>query len=469
MAWSRPAVEQFKRLIPDFVWFVSSVAVLFILFLSHAAVSHWSFHHRAILWAVAGALAGAVLTAIAIYAQREHWAYRFFDPLPTDKKYLKLFIFGFFFAIVIANLDSPSDLAHVTSMLDHHGSLFDWVIGSLTVVGIWLTYNTITESQRIIRSFTQLQLRIVAMAEDTKDDDTMHFLAFTASLGFLALKPEEWTKVSKAFEGLERRLKIITLNENDLQEWHNQYIGRSTSRKGDAKKLGLLDALNATEASVRRTSGAESRFLMSEQMPGYYLIFNSRRAIIVNPFFIPQYPLAITDPIDGGTGNRVQMFGFETTDQRIIEDVSSLFEHHWRNGHERLSHFGSEGGAPTSCRDHLMKELDHVFTSKAKEDKYYRYRLLISEENVSWDVILGYLRDKFEKDGDLSKAQMVGECFKGSQQFVKDGTLSLVVESKNHKEWIESNCLDNIDAAKKALRLNLKIEISAKPSAAAGT
>jgi hypothetical protein len=470
MRWK--PTEEFRRLIPDFVVFGCLVFVTGLLLFSHFIVVRRFPASKPIFWMVIGAILGMTLAAIAYRARKKHWLFRILDPLPTEPEARNWWLFGVFAAAAIASIDN---LRHITDILDHHGSFFDWIIGSATVVGIWLTYNTITESQRIIRSFPQLQSRMIDLAKKTPADGSagdLRFLAYTASIGFLALKEEQWNLVKQCLDPVRDRnqLKVICLDDDDLTQWHNQYVGRTTSRKPSmgGTTLSLKDTLEATRASTDRANDAPTTFPQDltdlkrrckkrkfEMMPGFYLMFNDRKAIIVCPFFVPHHALAINDPSSTTNTKRVQMFGFETSDLRTIEDVTTLFGYYWKDEHQQLRHFDSKLGDLESLNARMKEQLDHWTSQYAGKGKLFRYRLLIVEEDL-WEAIRGTLRQKFG-EGDYETYLSASVANAGN------GKLSVYVETDKQKHWIDDNCTLLIEEVRTQLKMDMPIEIAVRP------
>jgi hypothetical protein len=436
----------FFRLVPHFVWILCMLIVSGILIVSHAAIMQNRHpHFRSGMFVLAGVLIGFLIAGMG---KREYWIYRLFDPLTHSQKYIWVFLVGLIISVLVSRLDEMSEFK---DFFEHHGSLFDWVMGSLTVVGIWLTYSTITESQSIIRSFSQLQSRIIKMAGDTDKNEKLKILAYTASLGFLALKPEEWQALDEALAGLANRLHIICLNDDDLQLWHNQFIGRNAA---GGRTIRLDHAIDATDASHVRTSLRNCAVkLKSEQMPGYYLIYNPRRAIIITPFFVPQYPITVTTRIDPANISRVQMFGFETTDQRVIEDVSALFEYYWNNRDFRLPFSPSAGGTTGKAAEALGAALEAAVKA-VPADSYYRYRSLIAEEKITGSVILDFLRARRSSEA---------HNFEKAESTWRSGKLYLQCQTTEQKDWIDTQCRKLLNEAKEKLQLDIEIEVEVKP------
>ncbi len=455
MKFTRDAPQELGRLVPLYVWITSFLAVFALLLFSRYVIVRKLPIFQHIFWLLAGVLIGALVVVILAQYRVRFWGYRILDPLPKNFAAVRWLFFSVLAAFFLTFFEAIIDWHRMDHILENHGSVFDWFIGSLTIVGIWLTYNTIVETQRIIRSFSQLYQRITNLVQDTNAhgyEGDLHFLAYTASIGYLALQEKYWDQLSGQLRSLGKRLKMICLDDEDLSDWHNHYVGRSTWRQPAeaAHALTLEDTCEATRQSENTAAFANCRKRKNELMPGFYLIFNSRRAIIVAPFFIPPHPLTLLS-MEIPMAQAVQMFGFETTDSRIIEDVSRLFNYYWETPSNEPCYFDSQVGSASQLPNKIVEQLNKWTSDPALKGKCLRYRMFVAEEEP-WKKILSYLSTK------LSAADY-RQYLDKAEGYVDNNTLLISVASNEQKNWIDNNCCTHINDAKTVLRLGLSVEV----------
>ncbi len=173
---------------------------------------------------------------------------------------------------------------------------------------------------RAISSFSELMIRVENLIEATAREDKIKWLAYTPALGFLAQTQPEWERLQAAMIARRGQLDMICLEEGQLKEWHRKFIGRSTERE-DTITTDLAD--RATAVSEELLGGiVKKRRLKWGQLPEYYLFSNSRRAIVVTPFGLPDLDGRVDDKEVG----YVEMFGAVTHDRVIASRVRDLHE-----------------------------------------------------------------------------------------------------------------------------------------------
>jgi len=236
------------------------------------------------------------------------------------------------------------------------GGVFAAWMGLITIVGFAFTLHDLREMRRRITTFPDLIDRLTAMLlRARRGKDSVHFLAYTPALGYIALEDEEFRSFDNALHdrgsGLLPPVDMVCLSKEGLEEWHNLFIGRRTRRKnfGGASggaaaptlkpaKRGVVDpslaqaATDEGEAIVRnlvnesRRAKEEPRVkrLPFEFLPGYYFFVSSDRAIVVAPLQLP-FPKGAPRKDDKERGE-VQMLGFETNDRSIIRDLKRTYE-----------------------------------------------------------------------------------------------------------------------------------------------
>jgi hypothetical protein len=235
------------------------------------------------------------------------------------------------------------------------GGLFAAFMGLVTIIGFAFTLHDLREMRRRITTFPDLIGRLNKMLKELGDDDVVRFLAYTPSLGYIALEDRDFNEFYQALFKLDAnnkpRVDMVCLSKKDLTEWHDLFIGRRTRRKkfdntgrvtgGGAQKPakpGSVDKNLANHATLEGEhivdfiareavhSNDQSRVsrLPFEFLPGYYFFVSSERALVVAPLQLP-FPKGAPKSAQENRGT-VQMLGFETNDRAIIRDLTDLHE-----------------------------------------------------------------------------------------------------------------------------------------------
>jgi hypothetical protein len=485
----RRKAQEFGRMVSADVWIVLLVLTFAI------CIGSWMVKQARVpslgprfLYALIGVFVGWIF-GFAVYWLRTRGSdNRVLEPIPKTRSALFAFCVALACAVVITvltDMANAEDLANyakehpklgplgeIAFVLEHHGSLFDWIVGSLTVVGVWLTYNSILEARRIITSFGDLYARVLALIAETKEKPQtgkLRFLAYTMSIGYLALRQEDWDKLAGELTTLDKtRLEIVCLDDDDLKTWHNKYIGRSTARK---RNLTLFDTINATIASQTvadmATKGGTLKKKKMEAMPGFYLIFNDLKAIIVAPFFIP---LPLGSPFtQGNNTDRVQMLGFETTDRRILDDVTNFFNYHRGDDDASAS---EEEELNTSIQDEArvasstgnfcevlgkITEQCKVWQDEWEGDEknqkaaFFRYRISIEQAQDPSNWLTPYLRSRIALE---KKGRRPGKWIDDVKFVTEDSTLIVQLPKEHADKWKSYKCDEYLNQV--AVSLNMK-------------
>lgn len=270
------------------------------------------------------------------------------------------------------------------------GGLFAVFFGMLSLVGVWMAFVSIIEFRRVITSFYQLHERMILLINETPKGESIRILAYTPAIGFLALPTGKWTELKTALTKAREQLEIVCLDQDELSDWHKLFIGRRTLREpvatnqGGAKEfLSTKDIELASRESELIMNDDEvknkSRRKKLEMMPGFYLMFNEQKAIIVTPFFIP-FPPGTPNEVQKRY-SKVQMFGVETGDRRIIEDVQELFRSYKEDVPLSPPLFSSNTGDISEIADQLKAQIATLQSSELAKEPLLRYRLSVFRES----------------------------------------------------------------------------------------
>ncbi len=248
------------------------------------------------------------------------------------------------------------------------GGLYAAFIGILTVVGLVMTIIPLREMARRVYTFPQLMVRLTKMLRE-KGSDTVRFMSYTPALGYMAVDDAHFRRF---YEALRRNtgpdshsVHMTCLNKTGLSDWHDLFIGRPTRRRRFARLQGesyrpsnpittpgLVDSSLAKAATdvgeqILESVEHEARFrhLRDEQanessdepldapvkrlpfefLPGYYFFVSSKTAIIVAPLQLP-FPKGAPKEAQVQLSSRtVQMIGWETNDETVINELQSLY------------------------------------------------------------------------------------------------------------------------------------------------
>jgi hypothetical protein len=115
--------------------------------------------------------------------------------------------------------------------------------------------------------------------------------------------------------------------------------------------------------------------------------------------------------------------------------------------------FKSADGTTGDHADDLAAELA-IAVKGVPADSYYRYRSLIVDEKITGSVILDFLRARCSSEA---------HNFENAESTWRSGKLYLQSQTTDQKNWIDANCRELLDKAKRALQLDIEIETEVKP------
>lgn len=227
------------------------------------------------------------------------------------------------------------------------------LFGLFTVFALSLTLLQIHDIRATISSFSELIERVCVLADSATTEDPLYIIAYTPALGYLALPPPFSARYAKAITAKSSstppgtKTKMICLERDELKKWHDSFVGKRTHRGLITQHEANLATTEAEEVveTICRPHPEESRHMPADtqaaqgaqavdtfvyrtsmnKMPGFYVFFTERRAIVVNPLFIP-YLLSHNDTV-GTRSEMVNMIGYETTDRGVIHDLRTFFEY----------------------------------------------------------------------------------------------------------------------------------------------
>jgi hypothetical protein len=129
-------------------------------------------------------------------------------------------------------------------------------------------------------------------------------------------------------------IQIICLEPKDLFDWHKKFEDKQTARPGGIIDKKLIEKANEISRGILEEKQRHLNPCMRpvvrswEDMPGYYIFANSKRAIIVAPLFLPGDPKKQTTSDYTNNSNirdtPVKMLGFESTDNWTVWLVNQV-------------------------------------------------------------------------------------------------------------------------------------------------
>ncbi len=198
--------------------------------------------------------------------------------------------------------------------------------------------------KKTISRFADLMRWVTELIEQTPEEDTVKFLAYTPALGFLTRPEKDWVRLHKML--VERdNVQIICLRNEDLKSWHQSFLDKRTARPEGIIKQSLINRSNSI--SERLLADKKMQYNQNltpvvekawDEMPGYYLFANKTRAIIAAPLFLPGDPKkqgAQEDPDSYLRNTPVKMLGFESTDNWTVWMVNEVCDHYARTSFVR--------------------------------------------------------------------------------------------------------------------------------------
>lgn len=248
--------------------------------------------------------------------------------------------------IAVANIESHTwyynrvvDVASVVQWFDKHaGGLAGFVISALSIVAFSLTVLQLRDFQSRISSFSQLMEELVKLANEATPHDRMHVICYTPAIGYLA-EQRLWESVRLALtrETIENgvcypNVRLLVPHIKEVNEWHEAFLGRRRKRRAEnAAIIGIEDIQNANAAAqaVRNTLFNANAYdeVSFDVLPGYYCFFTNKRAIVVNPLFVPLVADSKARSSMPSSYPPPDMVGYSTNEKGIIDHLFAQFEH----------------------------------------------------------------------------------------------------------------------------------------------
>lgn len=238
-------------------------------------------------------------------------------------------------------------LVFIQQVVTSAGGVFAFVTGTASLIGLFLTYQSVRELGQNITSFDELAERVITLAKTVRNGDTSDVLriaSWTPAIGFFALDDKLYNNLTKELTELHdgaAQCKIVCLELNDmdkspsgpLADWHAQYSGLQCRRFPHGVQSVEIAAANAASATtLSRIRPANYAFAKEEVLPDYYFFVTRKSAIIVAPLHLPLLALKATKTTPEAKAkivirpNDLEMVGIETSDRRVIEGLLHLHQ-----------------------------------------------------------------------------------------------------------------------------------------------
>lgn len=207
------------------------------------------------------------------------------------------------------------------------GSMLGMVTGMVSLLGVYVTYRSVSGFKSAISSFEDL---MAAATEVLNEGGASKIVAYTPLVGGLSMPKDSGFKAYKrALEDRGSKIEVVCLDVDELAAWHNGFAAKWKDRR--RSPITVEDAQRASRESefllenVIAEGGTVRRFTL-ERLPRYYLFANESRVVFAFPLFLPSQELAGQE---NGGFHEVEMLGFDTRDRRLIavaEEVVASFQ-----------------------------------------------------------------------------------------------------------------------------------------------
>jgi hypothetical protein len=213
--------------------------------------------------------------------------------------------------------------------LNNPGALFVFVTGWLSVGGVYLTLQQVSDLRNSIVSFEDFIVRVTALIDDTQPDDLVKMLVLTPAMGCLVLEPTRWEKLTNKIQGTDKHIQLTALELGTMRKWFLQYLSPDADDPDMRERIeDGLEAASTIIGDLVRKSRPETVATITNKVPilgkwndipKTYLVANATQAIVCAPLFLPTPD---SNPLVGIWRTlRVQMIGFESQDFHIVESV----------------------------------------------------------------------------------------------------------------------------------------------------
>lgn len=216
-------------------------------------------------------------------------------------------------------------------LANNPGGWFALITGVLSLVGVYLTLATVLDVKNSIVSFADFIYRADRLIRETSDRDCIQMMLHTPAPGCLALPVGIWRSLADTIKTCHKPISLTCLRQDEMQTWFQAYTkkleGDQLGKMIDRIKIGL-DESGKIKREVSTTAEQSSDITIDigvveaewNDLPLCYYIANSRRAIVVAPFFLPRPGANIYE--SSVEGQPIQMIGFETADYHIVNTVN---------------------------------------------------------------------------------------------------------------------------------------------------
>jgi hypothetical protein len=216
-------------------------------------------------------------------------------------------------------------------LANNPGGWFAIITGVLGLVGVYLTLATVLEVRNSIVSFADFIYRADQLIRETSERDCIQMMLHTPAPGCLALPVGIWRTLADTIKTCHKPISLTCLCQDEMYTWFQAYTknldGDQLGKMIARIKIGLDESSKITQ-EVNATAEQSSDITIDigvveaewNDLPLCYYIANSRRAIVVAPFFLPRPGANIYE--SSVYGQPIQMIGFETADYHIVNTVN---------------------------------------------------------------------------------------------------------------------------------------------------
>jgi hypothetical protein len=210
------------------------------------------------------------------------------------------------------------------------GIILPWFLGIVTVSGFLLTLGKVLQLHDRITTFEDFLGRANRIIDEARrNHEVVRIICHSPPIGNLTIpEAKEFTEFNQKLNDPVCKFQFVCLTVEHLKRFYKSYTTRVKGGKDFVEKQ-LNNAIDICEAIEKkkhdRSSDCAVYPQLYENIPHFYLVFHSKRAIIAPVFFLPGF-------LENGDGrdnaHEVEIYGFETTEKLILKKCENAFNYY---------------------------------------------------------------------------------------------------------------------------------------------
>jgi hypothetical protein len=289
---------------------------------------------------VIAALFGNILMWATILGAHKFQIETFFDPFHRASPMrigiilcISMFVLGglIFISAWIFHATSGRPLK---TIFENPGGIFTIVCGFLTLWGVWLTVESLIDIKQTIHTFRDMIERVCELIKTTESNDRVKIVAYTPTTGCFAVQEPVWNKLWALLQSPEYSIDMVCLSMEDIKIWYQNYLSEINNQSKIDQMLQETDVIFKSFENLKSVDLKKLRTLKTrkwEQLPGFYIFCNRKKAIITTPFFMPN--IKNGNILHKSGIGKPQMLGFETTQHHLVDAAERMFEYYFNDDH----------------------------------------------------------------------------------------------------------------------------------------